>query len=539
MKKKSVLALLFAIGMSASVATTSITAEAAGLTQASDASQVDYGTVTDEEKELLRSIFDVEYYKAQNSELLDLVGDDEEALFEHFITCGVFEGRTCNSYFDPSAYASAYSELSDAFGNDILKYYVHYAAIGKDEDRKYTTVEACAVDGITVKSLNDENVLITPEIYYLAKSLGTNDFHTVAKAFAYAKQVGGRVVVVDGNELGLPVNPAEVENKENNKSNNVPLSNGQTQTSENGEANENGQTPEAGNESGEVDTPAEARVYEPAEITYFGTVSIGDEYNGNNNPTTAGKQLFVIKGATGGYALTSPYSDYTIANYLDSITVYETYTDADGNEFDNDIANATVLVSILADIYTESYLDTHPLGFDYVITSTGEKPDADSYNCADIIFTNMLTYEEQFYGQAYYEVTTYTGGSSSRHSVDGFDVGAEQFAEYDLGVGVRANDDGTVTITAGLKNDETGFTCEESYTFVDDVEIVSSGSETTESAEDDSTEENTTVTNTSETNSTEGTTDENNSTEGITDENNSTEGDSTSNDENQDNTSAE
>ena len=170
---------MMAIAMVGMVTAPSITSEAAGLTQA--ATTVTYGKVSDADKALLKQIFDAEYYLSQNPDLVELYGNDIEALFNHFCTLGIFEGRTCNPNFDPAAYASAYEDLS-LFGNDILKYYEHYLTVGVAENRNITTVAECAANGITVESLATPEVKITPAAYKIATIMGTNDFAAVQQA---------------------------------------------------------------------------------------------------------------------------------------------------------------------------------------------------------------------------------------------------------------------------------------------------------------------------------------------------------------------
>ncbi len=197
MKKKSVLALLFAIGMTAGVATTSVTAEAAEFTQAESADQVVYGTLSAEDIELLRGMFDYEYYKAQNPDLVQVIGDYEPGLFAHFYLCGIFEGRTCNANFDPAAYASAYSDVKDACGSDIMAYYKHYLTVGAAEGRNLTTIELCANEGITVTSLVNEDVKVSPKAFYLGQVLGTHDYKAVEAAInsvSYSAPGGSAVV---------------------------------------------------------------------------------------------------------------------------------------------------------------------------------------------------------------------------------------------------------------------------------------------------------------------------------------------------------
>ena len=157
--------IVIAVCMAMGLMVPTLNVDAAGLTQARDASVVNYGMLTDKDIAILRSIFDYDYYKKMNPELVETIGDNYENLFLHFCQFGVFEGRPCNSNFDPSAYASAYTDLRDAFGKDIIKYYEHYILYSENEGRDITTLEECAISGIIVHPLNNDKIQITPSIY--------------------------------------------------------------------------------------------------------------------------------------------------------------------------------------------------------------------------------------------------------------------------------------------------------------------------------------------------------------------------------------
>ena len=202
MKRKKYLGLVMAMALAGFFAP-SISADAAGLTQALSPDQVNYGTVNETYRELLKSMFDAEYYLQQNPDLADLLGNDTEALFNHFCTLGVFEGRTCNANFDPAAYASAYSDLSAAYGTDILKYYEHYITVGAAENRNITTVAECAASGITVASLSAPNIKITPTLYKLASTMDTTNVAAIQtsleRAAKQASSSGSSVAVTSGD----------------------------------------------------------------------------------------------------------------------------------------------------------------------------------------------------------------------------------------------------------------------------------------------------------------------------------------------------
>lgn len=208
MKNKKVLALMMAMAFVASVAsvgTTSLTVNAQELTQATDASEVSYHYTTDDEKDLLKGLFDLEYYKEQNPELVAVLGDDYDMLFEHFCMCGIYEGRTCNVNFNPSAYASAYGDLKEKYGKNIMSYYVHYITEGAAENRTITTLEACANAGIVVESLSQDSIVIEPAVYMFAKDHGFNDYGAMQSAVTRAEaeaQAGNNSTVVLKPDFG-------------------------------------------------------------------------------------------------------------------------------------------------------------------------------------------------------------------------------------------------------------------------------------------------------------------------------------------------
>ncbi|SFN84582.1 hypothetical protein SAMN05216351_101346 [Pseudobutyrivibrio sp. JW11] len=206
MNRKNVLGFAMAIAMVAMVAFSGFEVSAASLTQAQFPELVHYGIITDEDAQILKSFFDYEYYKEQNPDVVEQYGDSYEALFNHFCTKGVFEGRTGSADFDPAAYASAYGDLKAQFGADILSYYRHYATEGKAVGRDITTIAACAEAGITVIGLANDSIVITPDVYRVAVYLGTNDYGAVRQSIAIAEQraaaTGGSVVIVADDAAG-------------------------------------------------------------------------------------------------------------------------------------------------------------------------------------------------------------------------------------------------------------------------------------------------------------------------------------------------
>lgn len=80
-------------------------------------------------------VFNSSYYSARYADLKAAFGTDEKALFNHFIKCGMKEGRQASEEFNVQAYKKRYADLQAAFGDDLKSYYLHYISYGKSEGR--------------------------------------------------------------------------------------------------------------------------------------------------------------------------------------------------------------------------------------------------------------------------------------------------------------------------------------------------------------------------------------------------------------------
>ena len=85
---------------------------------------VDYGAV-----------FNPTYYSKMHKDLKDVFGTDSKKLFEHFLKCGMREGRQAYAGFCVHAYRDRYADLKKAFGSDLPLYYKHYCEFGLKEKR--------------------------------------------------------------------------------------------------------------------------------------------------------------------------------------------------------------------------------------------------------------------------------------------------------------------------------------------------------------------------------------------------------------------
>lgn len=80
-------------------------------------------------------VFDAAYYADRYKDLKAAYGDNAAALFTHFITHGMREGRQAIDTFNMQVYRSRYPDLQKAFGENLPLYYQHYVQHGRDEKR--------------------------------------------------------------------------------------------------------------------------------------------------------------------------------------------------------------------------------------------------------------------------------------------------------------------------------------------------------------------------------------------------------------------
>lgn len=97
-------------------------------------------------------IFDANFYMNNYADVKAAFGNNQALLLQHFLQCGVNEGRQGCADFDPVTYMNRYPDLKAAYGNNMRKYYIHYMQVGKSEGRSgapgakqaYTTTTTAA-----------------------------------------------------------------------------------------------------------------------------------------------------------------------------------------------------------------------------------------------------------------------------------------------------------------------------------------------------------------------------------------------------------
>lgn len=98
------------------------------------------GTVTKLDGVNYSAVFDYNYYINKYSDIKrNFEGNDVGAL-QHFVECGMKEGRQAKSSFQVQSYYNMYSDLRRTYGNDLKSYYLHYIQNGIKEGRVATGV---------------------------------------------------------------------------------------------------------------------------------------------------------------------------------------------------------------------------------------------------------------------------------------------------------------------------------------------------------------------------------------------------------------
>lgn len=90
----------------------------------------------EQETQILENVYNYKDYLNYNPDLLEIFGMNQKALFEHFITNGMQEGRRGSKEFDVAIYKEENPDVVEELGEDNMSYYFHYQFVGKDEERK-------------------------------------------------------------------------------------------------------------------------------------------------------------------------------------------------------------------------------------------------------------------------------------------------------------------------------------------------------------------------------------------------------------------
>ena len=103
----------------------------------------------------LSTIFNAEEYALYYPDVVEELGEYPQALFNHFITFGIWEQRQPCHAFNVDVYASRNPDLQALYGDDIVAYYMHYVNYGRYENRPVPTKANAYIYQCTLYSVYD------------------------------------------------------------------------------------------------------------------------------------------------------------------------------------------------------------------------------------------------------------------------------------------------------------------------------------------------------------------------------------------------
>ncbi|MBQ9609305.1 MAG: CAP domain-containing protein [Lachnospiraceae bacterium] len=81
------------------------------------------------------AVYDYNYYINKYPDLKAAFEGNPTAALNHFVNCGMNEGRQAKATFNASNYKNKYADLCSAFGGNMKCYYIHYISCGQNENR--------------------------------------------------------------------------------------------------------------------------------------------------------------------------------------------------------------------------------------------------------------------------------------------------------------------------------------------------------------------------------------------------------------------
>ena len=174
-----------------------------------------------------QAVFDAEYYYNSNPDLQAAFGYDAQKLFNHFVSSGIYEGRSGCANFNVAIYRANYPDLQAAFGNDLASYCAHYAANRGSCTTKFDprasratniAVAASRINGVVIQpgeefSFNKTilprtaaNGYVEAPIYVSGKhSTGTGGGICQVSSTMYSAMLNGGIPATERHPHSLPV----------------------------------------------------------------------------------------------------------------------------------------------------------------------------------------------------------------------------------------------------------------------------------------------------------------------------------------------
>lgn len=105
------------------------------------------------------AVYNYDYYKSHNQDVVAVFGDSQQAMFNHFVQYGMKEGRQGNAEFNVTYYINHNGDVKSSFGSNLVTCYQHYCKFGYKEGFRATS-EKCDLT-YTVSSTTYKNTSTT------------------------------------------------------------------------------------------------------------------------------------------------------------------------------------------------------------------------------------------------------------------------------------------------------------------------------------------------------------------------------------------
>lgn len=228
-------------------------------------------------------IIDVDAYKAAYSDLAEAFGNDTDAYIEHYLTKGVYEGRTKGVLFDPLVYAESYSDVKAAFGYNIPAIVSHYVTFGITENRTQGTANGYA-DLAAAERAGAQNTNIQRNV----ASISSYDNNTISNsnrnsAANSSNAAAGSGNMAAGNESNIANNTLAVGNNGNAINNSTPTAGNTVSNSAPTTGNNSSNSASAGSSSNSTTPPVKDYHHTTSHYADDDTTLVRVEYYDANN----------------------------------------------------------------------------------------------------------------------------------------------------------------------------------------------------------------------------------------------------------------
>lgn len=122
--------------------------------------KVEAAGISASQRNLYQKVFDYSFYSQAYPDVVASVGNNSQALLDHYINCGAREGRSASEFFNLLAYANRYPDLVAAFGGNFDAYVQYYVTTGAQSAQNASANDAYLTPERAANIITRMNTLI-------------------------------------------------------------------------------------------------------------------------------------------------------------------------------------------------------------------------------------------------------------------------------------------------------------------------------------------------------------------------------------------